>query len=468
MEKMLEEVIKNPDTPITIPDDFINKSIQKTNFIFEIIQKIKIFFQKIITNIKYFFSTEYRAHYRLAIKKIKEAYIKKVDTIGRLSNAIICYNERVLSAKLQFETLKTRIKKVEEELKEERATLEERIDTKNLIVSHAKALKLKREQQPSTLEKIEHEINFFISKIFNPSPIAADKELEEEVKQIIALDASFPIENLTGETIASYENDELDTPVISNLRERKTLLKCKEEMYSEDQKSLVIVRDILNKGVSSIAKAAQDIIDLNLENFFQDEDLIVPDIFEEAVNVLPKELTMHEKKLKQIADDIEAFANRDLATLILVLFKHFPEDAIKSWKCDKRGLFTLQLKKVYKIWMPGSAGDPIGGAVNMFGYQNDGEVKGSIEKNKIFFTQGVNSFVKIPVLGYITPKFDGIQYHDRTDLRIGGTYLRQTEWKYKNFSQTKKDWENNSVLIPNNYSGGHERFLEEKISALAT
>lgn len=471
MEKLLDDVIQDPNITITIPDDFTGKSLQKTNFLISIIQQIKIIFQKIITNLKYFFSTTFRNNYKLAVKKIKEAHIKKVETIGKVSNALKCNKEVIEQTKPQLVTLKGRIKLLEAEIVQEKATLEEKIDAKNLIVDQAKALKVKRETEPTGFQKIENEArrleneaNAFFRNLFRMEARVQEKQVEKEVEEIAALDPAFPTTELTDDNITAYETENFESPVIQDIKARKVTLIQKSELLEEAKAALEQVRTILKSAVDNITKATQEIETLNLENFFEDADLEIPDISEEPVEVVAKVLTPKELQLQKINQDIEKLANKDLATLMTTLLKRFPEDAITSWQCDAEGNYTLQLKNTYKIWMPGN--DPVGGAVNIFGFNTNGEVKGKLEKDNLYFTSGVVSYVRVPVFGYIKPSFDGIQYHDRTDIRIGGTYLGQTAWKQKNFSQTKKDWEKNAVVIDDNYEGGYEKFLEEKVNGV--
>lgn len=458
MEKLLGDVINDPSTEITIPDDFISKSLQKSNFLMNIIQKIKILFQKLITNLKYLFFADYRKNYQYAVAKIKDAYKKKVDTIAKISNLIMRNNEPINPLKKQLTDLKEKIVTLEANIIAEKTTIQEQMDVKNLIISQARALKTKREAEPTTFEKVGK----FFTNMFKVEP---KKEAEAEAIEISELDPSFPTNNLNEATIAAYENETFDaSPLIQELKQRKISLVDKESLLEQEKIKLQTVRTILTDCVNNISLAIKQVkFELNLENFFEDADLIIPDISETTVLIAKKELTPKEVQLQTISNDIEKFVNKDLAILMTVLLKRLPEDAITSWKCDDQGKFTLQLKEEYRIWMPGD--DPVGGAVNIFGYETNGKVEGRLCKDNVYFDTGVNSFVKISVLGFIYPSFDGIQYNNRTDIRIGGTYLGQTQWKQKNFATTKKDWESKAVVIDANYPGGIKAFLEEKIRA---
>lgn len=458
MQQMIDDVMAKPEEEIAIPDDFIGKSLENTNFLMNIVRSIKILFQKIILNIKCFFSSSYTENYNRAVTKIKDAYEKKISIISKLSEILKKDRQPIEEGKKEVSSLNERIQVLKDELQADKENLQEKIDAKNLIVQQARALKEKREHVPTTYEKVAGIFSYLKSFVVKPQG-------EAEADEIKALDEAFPLNELTDQTIDDYENEEFDaSPLITDLKARKIVVANKETQLERDQKKLEEVRNMLKTAVENIQQAANEVERLNLANFFNDDDLAIPDIAEEAVNVPKKELTPREIQLQTISQDfIRQTENKDLAILFNTLLKRLPEDAITSWQCDDKGNFTLKLNEAYHIWMPDT--EVKGGAVIMLGYEKDGEIKGRLEKDNIFFTSGMNSFVKVALLGCIAPTFDGIQYHSRTDIRIGGTYLGQTQWKQKNYTGLKKDWEQNGIFIGKDHPDGYKKFLEDKVAA---
>lgn len=452
MQKMISDVIADPNKDINIPDDFISKSLSNTNFLFSIIRRIKIIFQKFCNNVRCFFSGNYREGYKNAVTKIKDAYSTKVATISRISSALMRNKEPIEEAKKKVTALKDKIKLLKEEIPAEQEKLQEKIDAKNLIVHQAKALKEKREYVPTLFERVGTfitTINFWGEK----------PKVNTEADEIKAADPSFPLDDLTEETINAYENEELETELINDLKQRKVDVLVKEALLTEEETKLEAIRTLLKNAVENIKAAALEVETNNLENFFQDEDLEIPDITEDDVAVVAKELTPQEIQHQTICQDFTNKANKDLGILFSTLLKRLPEDAVSNWQCDEHGNFALKLKQEYHVWMP----EPglTGGAVLMLGHSKDGEIRGKLENNNLYFHSGMNTFVRVPVLGLIAPNFDGIQYHSRTDIRIGGSYLGQSDWKPKNFIGIKKDWANNGQFI---VDGNYRKFLEDKVA----
>ncbi|CRX38772.1 hypothetical protein [Estrella lausannensis] len=459
MKQKIDEVMANPDQPIEIPDNFISKSLDDSNFLFKIIQQIQILFKKFVNNVKCFFSTSYREGYQQAVQKIQKAYSEKLGAISTLSNTIMAKQANILALKNKRAALAPRVSILRQELERDQTSLQEKIDAKNLVVQQAKILKEKKEHQPTKGEQIK---NFFT----NLFQINQQEKVEPEAIEIQAQDAEFPLDSIDEEVISLYENEEFSaSPLIASIKNGKEGIGIKNAELLKAEGKLAEINALLQKELKSLVDAVQAIEEKKLENFFSDEDMEIPSIEEEIVDSTPqpaKELTPQEIKLAAITQDIVGKAAcKDLGTLFSLLLKRLPEDALEGWTCDDQGHFTLKLKETYPLWMPEN--NPKGGAVLLMGYETDGKISGKLEENSILFTKGFNTFVKVPVLGYIAPTFDGILYGSRTDIRMGGTYLGQTQWNTKTFSVIKKDWEQNGQFIDSSYPGGYEKFLEQKI-----
>lgn len=456
MEKTIEEAIEHPENPIEIPDDFVSKTLERTNFFMEGVRKVKFFFQGLFAGTKCLFSPDYREKRELALNKIEIAYTKKVAEITRFANIIMLNKEPIEETKKLVTSLNNRLKVLKEEIVSEREKLEERIETKNAIVEEARALKEKKAYQPTLYERI---YNYVAS--FNPYA----KPEEDPSAHIKELDDSFPIDDLTEETLSAYQNETYEgSKLITAIKLGKISIEDKQKLIADEEKTLEAVRGMLKGAALNIQKAASEVERLNLTNYFEEEDLAVPDIAEEgAVSVAQKALTPQEKQLADIGKDIaDRTKNKDLATLFTILLKRFPEEAVSNWQCDASGNFTLKLKETQHIWMPEK--DPVGGAVLMLGTEN-GEIKGKLENNKVNFTSGTKTYVKGPFpMGYIDPTFDGIDFRSKTDVRIGGTYLGVQRWNQKTFSAVKKDWEANGAYIDKNFPGGYQKFLQDKVA----
>lgn len=459
MKQKIDEVMANPDQAIEIPDNFISKSLEDSNFLFKIIQQIQILFKKFINNVKCFFSTSYREGYHLAVQKIQKAYSDKLDAISTLSNTIMAKQANIKDLKSKRAPLAPRIAVLKQEVESNQTSLQEKIDAKNLVVQQAKVLKDKKEKEPTKGEKIK---NFFTG-LFK---INQEPKVEPEEVEIKAQDAEFPLDSIDDEVISLYDKEEFTaSPLIASIKNGKQGLGIKRAELLEAEGQLAEINALLQKELKSLVDAVQGIEAKKLENFFADEDMEIPSIEDESVTIAPptpKVLTPEEIKLASVTQDIvEKAACKDLGTLFSTLLKRLPKDAIEEWTCDDSGNFTMKLKETYSVWMPEN--NPKGGAVLLMGYETDGKITGKLEKNSILFTKGFNTYVKVPVLGYIAPTFDGILYGSRTDIRMGGTYLGQTQWNTKTFSVIKKDWEQNGHFIDSSHPGGYEKFLEQKI-----
>lgn len=461
MEKTIEEAMNHPESPtVEIPDNFLSSKLDKTNFFMEGMRKIKFFFQGLALNTKCLFSASYRKDYERALNKIEIAYSKKYAEISKLANIIMLNREPIEDSKKLVADLNNRVKVLKEEIQTEEEKLIERRAAKDLIVQEARALKVEKEHVPTTYETI---VNFIA--YYNPfgSGVAKGPDHEAAIKE---LDDSFPFDDLTDSNIEAYQKEEYDrSKLLLQIKQGETGIVEKRQLLEQEEKMLAAVRALLAKPVDKIKTAAAEIQRLHLENFFDDQDLEVPDIAEEKAVVVPKVLTPQEMQLEAISQDItQKTGNKDLGVLLTTLLKRLPENAITNWQCDAAGNFTLKLNEVHNIWMP--EGKLKGGAVIMLGYQKDGEIKGKLERNKVLFESGVNSYVKAPIalLGYIDPTFDGIQFNSKIDVQIGGTYMGQTQWKQKTYSALKKDWESNGTYIEKTYPGGYETFLQEKVA----
>lgn len=457
MAKALDAAMVNPTAAIEVPNDFLSKKAESSSFFSALLSKISTSFQGALITLKCTFNKDYAAKFDRAVSQIETAYSQKVSDISNLAHIIMCNKEPIESTKEMIYKLQGRIKELEETIKEDKRSLEEMINIKNLVVDDAKAL-LKLEK------KAQEDPGFFWNVVnwFLPQKPDPGKTLIQEIKD---MDDSFPTREITEEFIRTYEREQVDnSQLISNIQLKKKHIIHIQELLASEKELLVQAQALLQNAAGHITKATQYIKRLNLEDYFSEEDLEIPDI---AVNAeapaAPKELTPQEIMMQQLSKDIsDKTGVKELSTLFKVLLGRFPEDAVKSWKCDDKGNFTLQLKERYQLWIPG--GSLPGGAILLFGNPDNGEIKGKLEKNKFSFDSGINSFVKVFPLGFISPTLDTILFHDKTDIALSGSYLGQSDTKHKTFSQLKKDWESNSVVVPPDYAGGYQQFLKDKIA----
>lgn len=74
MEKLIDQVIENPDKKFTIPKKFLVKKYNGITFFDVLIHRIKVFVRSIWLNLKKAFDQDYRNRFKLAVKKIIHAY----------------------------------------------------------------------------------------------------------------------------------------------------------------------------------------------------------------------------------------------------------------------------------------------------------------------------------------------------------------------------------------------------------
>lgn len=368
-------------------------------------------------------SPDYSLKRNRAIAQIENAYSKKVSDVSQLAMVIMCNKEPIQKNKELVLDLKGRIKKLREDIEKDKASLEEMIDAKNLIVKDAKILAATPKKKPGFFEKIGN----LMAKII-PGSGGIGQDLSLEIKEN---DASFPLENITDELIEAYEKEEYnESTLITNIKLKKKTIEQEEALLAKEEALLLAALSLLTKASEEIRKAAKEVARLQLEDYFSDEDLELPDVaVESAASTPSKELTAKELALQAISSDVAAKTGvKELSTLFKTLIGRLPEDAVTGWTCDASGNFTLKLKECFPVWMPEVS--PKGGAVLMLGYNTDGEISGRLTKNTIEFNKGVNSFVKVFPLGFIYPSFESMEFINKTDIAMSGSYLGQKDAKH--------------------------------------
>ncbi|CRX38220.1 hypothetical protein [Estrella lausannensis] len=457
MTKALDAALKDPTRPIEVPNNFLNKKAESQGFFSGLLSKIATKWQGAMISLKCALSKEYSVKFNRAVKQIETAYSKKISDISNLAQIIMCSKEPIESTKEIVYKLQGRIKELEESVEEDEMSLKEMIEAKNLIIDDARAL-LKLQSEP------QEDTNFFWKFIgfFTPQKTDPAKALMEEINDI---DASFPTGNISEDLIEAYEREQVEnSQLLTSIQLKKRHITHVQQLLVKEQELLVEAQALLKKAAAQISKAAQDIERLQLEDYFDEDDLEVPDIsLDSAAPMTPKELTPQEKMMEDIGKDISTKTGvKELSTLFKLLLGRFPEDAVKNWNCDDQGKFSLELKQCYQLWIPG--GSLPGGAVLLFGDPGSALIKGKLEKNKFTFESGISSYVKVFPLGFISPTLDTIHFQDKTDIALSGAYLGQSETKHKTFTQLKSDWGSKGSMVPTDYPGGYQKFLQDKIA----
>lgn len=454
MEKLIDNVVSDPTVEIVIPDDFATKSLETSNILLCIVQKIKIFFKKFFKNCVFFFSSTRSTEYNLAIKKIQDAYCSKVAVITRLRDSLIGAKNAHDSVVQKIAPLKRKIHRLEKQAQTENDRLQENIDTKNLIVQQARELYAKRNKPPEA----DQPKKSLFSKL--AKALTTNKKLEPEARAIKELDPSFPLENLTDDFINDYDNEESEeinqSPFIQELKASKAQVLSIQDNLTAKQQKLEKLLNEEGEALENLKKTTEEIKTLDLENYFNEADLTASAL---PAQVSDEELTAKEIILTALRKDIKSKThNTDLATLYATLISRLPENAITRWNCDPNGNFTLILNKPYRIWVPEA--DYQGGVILLLGP----EIKGHLEFNKILFSAGMSNYVKVLLIGYIEPTIIGIDFRSKLDVQIGGTYLMSTQWNKRTYSSLKKDWGHNGIVIGDDYPGGYQKYLENEIN----
>lgn len=163
-----------------------------------------------------------------------------------------------------------------------------------------------------------------------------------------------------------------------------------------------------------------------------------------------------------------------------VLFKSLfdfeeTKDCIESWSCDKKGNFTLQLKKDVRLWIaPQEAGDeeieddepqPVGGTVLLLDKKIQGTI--NIARKSIRFDQGFDVYLKHHRLGKITAQIQTLGFEEKEDLvqfKAGKTIARWQlgETKARKASQILKSWSRAQIIKEGT---DYAEFLQKKIEA---
>ncbi|CRX38775.1 hypothetical protein [Estrella lausannensis] len=456
--KTLHEAIENPEKELILSDDILKDESDQIGLLFYLIDRIRIFALKIWNNIRYFFSASYRKNFDAAAKRISEAYNKKMQRIADVTQELTRSRLNLKETTLHKAAAKSRIL----ELKARISSIQEKIDArqaeKDQIVDKAKDLiSIKIEQA-----KPRSYMSRFLSFIYTPTP----EPIRPEVQEIAEMDPDFPIDTVDDTFLGSYEREECETTFLQSIRELRRdkrsaeseLLKTEERLESESAK----VQVAFNRVMDLLKKIETECF----ENYFSVEDLEPPlkepDNTETTLRTEPETISPYQSLMQNIITAIREKTNcQELSILYPALLNRLPQGSIEEFRVGDDGEFTIKLRKQQGFWQPSKS--ITGGAVIVLGDAVKGEIRGRFKEKKILFESGMHFFVKQSLLGYILTKTEGIDFQSRIEVKIGGTYMGQTLWKGKTFKKLRFSWENKGETVPEDYLGGYESFLRNKV-----
>ena len=457
--KTLHEAIDHPEQELILSDDILKDESDQIGLLFYLIDRIRIFALKIWTNIKYFFSASYRKSFDAAAKRISEAYNKKMQRIAQVTQELTRARLELKETTQNKAGTKFRILEIKARISSIQDKIDARQTTKDQIVDKAKDLiSIKKEQA-----KPKSYYTRFINFIYTPVP----EPVRPEVQEIAEMDPDFPLDTLDDNFLGSYEREEGDSPFIRTIRELRRdkrtaegeLIKAEEKLSSESVK----VQLAFNRVVATLKKIETECF----ENYFSVDELEPPaaevDNSENTQRADPVTISPYQALMRKISTAIKEKTNcQELSILYHALLNRLPQEAIEDFRVSDNGGFTIKLRKQQGFWQPSKS--MVGGAVILLGDEENHEIKGTFSDKKISFERGMHFYVKQSLLGYILTKTEGIDFQSRLEVKIGGTYMGQTLWKGKTFKKLRFSWENKGEVVPENYPGGYDAFLRNKVA----
>lgn len=461
--KTLHEAIDNPEQELVLADDILKEESDQIGLLFYLIDRIRIFALRIWTNIKYFFSASYRQSFDATAKRISDAYNKKMQRIAQVTQELTKARLELKETTQNKAAAKSRILEIKARISSIQEKIDARQTTKNQIVDKAKDLiSIKKEQA-----KPQSYYTRFINFIYAPVPEPA----RPEVQEINEMDPDFPLDTLDDNFLGSYEREEGETPFIRTIRELRRdkrtadgeLLKAEERLNNESGKVLVA----FNRVLATLKKIETECF----ENYFTVDELESPvaetDSPEAIQRAKPATISPYQALMGKISTAIKDKTNcQELSILYHALLNRLPQETIEDFRVGEGGEFTIKLRKQQGFWQPSKS--MIGGAVILLGDEVNHEIKGRFSDKKITFDKGMHFYVKQSFLGYILTKTEGIDFQSRLEVKIGGTYMGQTLWKGKTFKKLRFSWENKGEVVPENYPGGYDAFLRNRVANTAT
>lgn len=140
MAQALDAAMKTPTAVIEVPSDFLKKKTESSSFFTALLSKISMKCQAAFISLKCAFSKDYATKFNRAVSHVETAYSQKISDISNLAHIIMCNKEPIESTKETIYQLQGRIKELEETIKDDKRSLEEMINIKNLVIDDAKAL----------------------------------------------------------------------------------------------------------------------------------------------------------------------------------------------------------------------------------------------------------------------------------------------------------------------------------------
>jgi len=207
MEKMLGDLMTNPEAKVDIPDDFISKTLDNTNILFKIVRKIKIIFWKVIDNAKYYLLPGYSTKFNLAVCKIEEAYRKKTEEISQLAGKLKFCRESFESAKQETAKIEGNVsvlKEVQDNLAEKIAakTLAKNVFERLLADEVLDLMKLQVNTNQKEIDKEQYKLDVQKGILGN-----ASKNLSDTIQEV----TNGRLENFfTSKELAAPENTASD------------------------------------------------------------------------------------------------------------------------------------------------------------------------------------------------------------------------------------------------------------------
>lgn len=483
----MDDAFKCPGEKIAIPDHLLDLKTETRNLVMTVWHRVFILMQYLWLRLK-LMSKSYKVRFDKAVQTILDAYQERTNNIYLLAIRSINHQGRVVYLKDQIKKSEGEVLKKSQELQTLRSSLSKQIQWRDHEVKkHEKVLEI-----AEAIKKLDENLSgvtYLVHCFWGSSDY--NKKIEQYTAAIRKLDSSFfPEEDPKRDLLKGIDH------LIETYRERSYYGGCMKTITDLNRQI-----DDLNRNITTLEEAIAQ-LEEDIEKFTTEipttenankETLAElqkvtknPDYYpiideEEAAMLGEHETSSSEASqinatdaplkpersptyLEMIKDLKSHTSCRDLAILWVLLLNndHELDQHIQSWKCDRKGNFSLELTQPIKLWI--DTAERRGGCIFLFGDNATRSVTGVLKRSHIETKEGFDSYCaeKLLLNKRIRPHMHGIHFQNSNLVKISGTYLGQTGDKDYSFRHLREEWKDKVSLIPEDYPGGHAAYFEEK------
>ena len=443
-------------------------------------EKISLFLEKTLLQLKKFFVKGYRNRFEKAIGKIDLAY-NKHQALMQNSD----YAQKLMVKKSDVEQkqgvcnnlvdTKARQVELDDQLNEK---LEEfaqhNHELGQLDAEKFKAAKQESEQLDAFQKERSGVLNKFKFKKKEKMPSLSDqseflsilarfdeekakhKSLQLELKRLMdeinEIDQDHP--NLDDEIQEAQQELEKSQTNLATLQDEVRSFHKQNETYLD----LTVRTDTIGQSLLNDQGPAE-------------EEVVNPDDPIDEVDGVEDSQEDVQTACQKMLGDIKTHANKDLGDIWGKLMNKVGGDQnVLSWT-QTGDTFTMKVTQPLKMWVPSTDDqgkeDPPGGVIMLLGKESN-EVKIKLSSEGMEFVSGFSCFVIKKPFGEVEANIFRLKYNGHNAIMF--TAGKKTPWplgeisreRQKTYDNLMQNWGNNGIDLT---AKGHEKFLREKYSA---